>query len=136
MRSRDKGRFTTTERTRVIPSNPTRSVRSLGLRQFLTFNPPVSPILIIDRREYHPDGLFRPAASLNRSSRAIVYKAPKTPVGNYKFKGFSPTTTFREPSKVDVCQKRKTRREVLFAKGKGGGRVRKGKRNYLSNFHC
>lgn len=131
-----KSRFTTPERLRVTTANATQRVQTSMLGRLLTSRPSMAPILIEDRRTYHPDGLFRPPGSLNRSARQLVIAPIKSPAGKYKFKGFSPNTTFRDSSKVAVCHRRKTRREVLFAKGVGGGRVRKGKRNYLSNFHC
>lgn len=130
-----KSRFTTSGRMRVAPVNATPRVHPLSLSRLLSA-PPVAPILIEDRRTYHPDGLFRPPGSLTRAARQLVIGKPKSAAGRFKFKGFSPTVTFKEPSKVAVCHRRKTRREVLFAKGVGGGKVRKGKRNYLSQFSC
>lgn len=51
---------------------------------------------------------------------------------------FSPTpvVAFSTPSRVVVCVRRKRRREVLFARGVGGGRVRPGRRSGTSGISC
>ena len=43
---------------------------------------------------------------------------------------------FRVPSKVAICVRRKTRKEVIFAKGKGGKGTRRPKRNKWCDVHC
>lgn len=43
---------------------------------------------------------------------------------------------FAAPQGVKVCVQRKTRKEVMHAKGHAGGRVRKGRRTSLSNMRC
>lgn len=42
----------------------------------------------------------------------------------------------REPNVAALCVRRERRREVLFAKGKGGGRHRKPRRNENSDIQC
>lgn len=93
--------------------------------------------LLEDRRTYHPDGEFRSFVSQPRLSARIVAKKAKTYGGHYTF-GIhgSPAVGFSRPSRVAICVKRKTRREVIFAAGRGGAGNRKGKRTYSSKFHC
>lgn len=43
---------------------------------------------------------------------------------------------FHNPRATMICKRRNERREVLFAKGVGGGKVRKGKRNQWSSIVC
>lgn len=77
-----------------------------------------------DGREWHPEGKFRPAASIERSDRGI--RDVSVP--------YSRTTLgFAYPPGVAVCVRRKTRREVLFAhrkaRGKGGSARKRFNRN-------
>lgn len=74
---------------------------------------------IEDRRTYYP-GKFRPAGliSVGKRPRLIAKQNPA-------YKAPSQTkaiVAFAEPKKVAVCIRRKTRKEVLFATGKGGSR--------------
>lgn len=60
--------------------------------------------------------------------RARVQSRPKRIAGSpYKF---------LVPAKTLVCVRRKQRREVLFAKGRGGGRHRKPRYNSFSAWRC
>lgn len=81
-----------------------------------------------DRRLYKPDRGLAPPAALNRNASRIV--APK----------YSPpfAVRFADPRLVSICAKRKIRREVLFALGKGGkrGRLNKPRRNFWSRVSC
>ena len=142
--SRSKTRYTTTDTftngTRVATVNATPRVRPVVLPSLSTFNYPL--ILLEDRRTFHPDGQFRLPASRyrsdvrlvpkgsshargkSRSVRSVLYSAPPVPVG------------FARPDRVAICVRRKIRRQVIFASGVGGGKVRRGKRTYKSGFHC
>lgn len=129
--------YTTSTRPRVATVNATRSVRPVVLPSVFTF----SPILLEDRRTFHPDGQFRLPAGRFRSDTRLVIKGGS----NGKSKGSlrqvlynAPPSTvgFSRPDRVAICVRRKTRRQVIFAAGVGGGRVRRGKRTYKSGFHC
>ena len=93
--------------------------------------------LVEDRRTFHPDGLFRSPVAQPRSAARIVAKKAKTYGGHYTF-GIhgSSAVGFSRPGRVALCVKRKVRREVLLAIGRGGAGNRKGKRTYSSQFHC
>lgn len=43
---------------------------------------------------------------------------------------------FAAPNRVMVCVRRKERREVLMAQGRGGSRVRRPRRNRFSHIKC
>lgn len=81
-----------------------------------------------DRRLYHPNRIVRGAFSFRRPDSRLVDRSrsfrAKTVLG------------FAVPKRVAVCVRRKTRREVLLAKGRGGGRNRRPRRNEWSNVSC
>lgn len=138
MARRSRDRFTTDERARVTTANPTGTVRSNMLDRLLTFRPPVTPIIYDDRRAFHPDDPYRaPWASPRYSAQLVVKNGSKSkPLRSTKFYQAPPATVgFRRPDRVAFCVKRKTRREVLLALGRGG-RNKRGKRNYTSQFSC
>lgn len=43
---------------------------------------------------------------------------------------------FAAPQHIIRCIRRKQRRQIILAKGYGGGGKKRGKRNYWSNIHC
>lgn len=108
----------------LSPSLPARVISPL----------PSPPELVEDRRSYHPLGMFRPARSFGGlPSPVVIKKAPKARPGRFLPFGLS----FAQPDKVALCVRRKTRREVLFAKGKGGGgRRRRPRKNWFSKVSC
>lgn len=80
-----------------------------------------------DRRLYDPTRSVRAPFSFRRSDVRLVDKRPL----------WSATQlSFAVPKRVAICIRRKDRREVLFAKGVGGGRVRKPRRNAWSSIKC
>lgn len=88
---------------------------------------------IEDRRSFHPDAFFRSA--LDTEGRNVNPKARHKP-GPFSRIDFP---AFDTPSRqVAVCIRRKTRREVIFAKKKRGkgARARRRRRNYYSNIRC
>lgn len=102
-------------------------------------SPPKPLKLFEDRRTFHPDGKNRPLTAVNarprtviraeRSSEAISrpHAAPK----------LSPRLSVEPASKIAVCIRRKTRREVIFALNKTGKGARsKRTRNQWSNTSC
>lgn len=86
-----------------------------------------------DRRQYHPEDYYRPARSVTSEDRNVNVKTPA--------KKFSPALPFglqfAVPDRVAVCVRRKQRREVLFAKGRGGGgRRKRPHKNWHSKVSC
>lgn len=84
-----------------------------------------------DRRTWHPAGSTRPAGASSRNSRRIVQAKPVP--------GFFPprNVAFSVPRDVAICVRRKTRREVIFAKrkySKGAGASRR--RSWFSKVGC
>lgn len=94
--------------------------------------PPAPLRLIEDRRTYHPLGPDRPARQVSgHPSKPLQVKPSK------KFR-LPPQLGFSDPTRVVVCVRRKTRKEVLFALKKmgAGKRRRRPRRNWLSNIEC
>jgi len=87
-----------------------------------------------DRREFHP-GLTRPARAFRR--RAAQVDVPRKPIHRAKHLAASPITNlkFVDPSRVAVCIRRKQRREVILASGRGG-RTRKPRYSEYSDIKC
>lgn len=84
-----------------------------------------------DRREFHPEGNVRPARAFrNYAARSVLVTPPSSSMRKVS------RTSFAFPKAVPVCVRRKERREVLMALGKGGGRHSPPKRNWLSNISC
>lgn len=81
---------------------------------------------IEDRRTFHPEGEARSARSLSGAANHRLM----APLHHASFQ-----IGFEKPKQVLVCVRRKTRREVLFAKKKGNGGARK-RRNYYSGIKC
>lgn len=105
--------------------------------------PTVTPASMVfsdieDRRYFHPEQGFRPALSFSGKPHRIVVADPVRTVAPGKsikvYKQTRGTLTFAAPKKVLICHRRKTRREVLFAKrlGRGG----RGRRNWYSSISC
>lgn len=114
--------------------------------------PRLTPRIVLqpieDRRRHHPLGYVRPARQISghpvrplviggvparrpapgarRSEAAKVARAPS----------LSPTLRFDVPKRTIICVRRKRRREVIMATGKGGGRHRRPKRNYFTEVKC
>lgn len=124
--------------TRVAVDNASRRL-SFPVYRPLRFSPSFTPLFFMeDRRRYHPDGVFRNPVSVPRSSARLVVKGGKSYGGHYSYGGGYPNASigFLRPSGVAICAKRKARRQVIFALGRGGAGNRKGKRNYTSQFSC
>lgn len=97
-----------------------------------------------DRRTFHPLGRSRPArfstggpshVSLKDRSRNGRYKY-SDPFGASGTKAF---VAFQRPGAVAICVRRKTRKEVLFAKreaGRRGGFKRRFRRGPWSKISC
>lgn len=92
-----------------------------------------------DRRLYHPLGPARPARSLSGAPhRLIVPKARPQARSRSRLNINSVVhhIGFANPKKVLICIRRKMRREVLLAKGRGGGGHRRPRRSHYSNIVC
>lgn len=87
---------------------------------------------IADRRRFHPMGPLRPAGGLTRNSTRLKI-APAQKRGKLPSR-----ISFNIPKHVAVCVRRKIRKEVIFASGKGGkgGRKAPYRRNYWSDVRC
>lgn len=99
-----------------------------------------SPIYLLeDRRQYHPDGPYRSARGFTTSAPQLVAREPRSTGGN-TFRPYNAQTkaivAFSAPKRVAVCVRRKIRKEIMHAMGAAGGKVRKPKRNFMSNHRC
>lgn len=107
---------------------------------------PYSPPTNLDRRTYHPEGPNRPFLSVEGVVNTITTETTndRQPVRSKRSKrlAYSPKVKLvfdgvSGPSRPSVCQRREVRKEVLFAKGKGGSRhPRKVRRNETSKYGC
>lgn len=86
-----------------------------------------------DRRLFHPLGARAPAGASIRSARALGVAGMSTSSapGNIPL-GIG----FRDSSRVAICVRRRMRREVILAKGRGGGGHRPPRKGYWSDVWC
>lgn len=122
------------------------------LSVLLTPNPvyalPTQPLALIeDQRFFHPDGDNRPVMSIGNLPINRIEAAPNVDANRKSQRGFRPLSVRGSSSLVfgrDAvgnpavrCVRRQVRKEVLFAKGKGGSRKpRRVKRNRYSSIGC
>lgn len=96
------------------------------------------PVTNLDRRVFHPLGPFRPAVSRS-GRRASVTGSVKLDqrAKSRAFKNLSSVIKFQIPQSVMICVRRKSRRQVLFARKKtrAGSRGSKS-RNWFSSISC
>lgn len=97
-----------------------------------------SPVVLDDRRSFHPAGPMRPASSFRRADRRIVLKQSSkfAPLRNDTYADWR--IGFSVPKRVAICVRRKQRKEIIHAlklSGKGA-RARRHKRNYWSGVDC
>lgn len=100
--------------------------------------PPLDLRLYEDRRTYHPSA-FPPVGVIdNRAARRLVERLPVRPVSPYRDPFPSLRLGFAVPQRVALCVRRKTRREVIFAKGlrRAGSGARTRRRNEHSDVRC
>lgn len=93
---------------------------------------PVAALAVEDRRTYHPD-VYRPVRSTRVPRHRLIVPARAQKAAR-PARLFS--VGFRNPSELLVCVRRKVRREVLLAKGRGGGGHRRPRRNAYSDVRC
>lgn len=122
------------------------------LRNFIKKPKPYTPVLqptlhlpSFDLRRFHPDPITRPISEPRIASKlkvpsngaVSVSGSSRTAVGNRRAGTLPHQVAFSQPKQVSVCIRRKTRREVLFAKNrtlKGSGARRT--RNQWSGIKC
>jgi len=95
--------------------------------------PKVALRTIQDRRTWFPS-LFRPAASLGRRADTKLIVSPIRPTRSVS--RLPDKVAFDVPSRVLICVRRKVRKEVIHAIGKGGSGNRKPRRNDFSDVSC
>ena len=86
-----------------------------------------------DRRTWHPGSVptaWEPAKVIG--GRPARLRASRRP----SLLSPSPVVAFDVPERVAVCVRRKTRKEVIHAKGVAGGRVRRPSRSIYSSISC
>jgi len=131
-RSQSKARDHNTIATRSVRWNPIRASSLVRVS-------PVDLRIFEDRRTFHPAPAQRPALSFSSRSYGLkLYtNANKTgvkPGSSISLKnGLS--YAFKAPSGVLICVRRKMRRQVLLAKGRGGSN-RKGRKTAYSDVRC
>lgn len=86
-----------------------------------------------DRRRYHPEAFNAPLAAAPTSARRVVERviAPGYPGALHRTR-----LALHDPSHVSQCVRRQERREVLLAKGRGGGGNKAPKWTELSRKGC
>ena len=83
-----------------------------------------------DFRTFHPDQVYRDPLLTSGLPATTKQTRPRT-------RSLVTQTTFDAPRDVAICVRRKSRREVIFAKRKAGAGARaRRRRNYWSNVKC
>jgi hypothetical protein len=123
------------------------------LRKFITKPKPYTPVFTeplhlpsFDNRTFHPSPITRTIAEPRSASRlkipepgrAVSVSGSSRPaVGNRRISSLPAQVAFSQPKQVSVCIRRKTRREVLFAKQRTGrGAKSRRTRNQWSDVKC
>lgn len=122
------------------PSTHYKPVRAITVARYRgPLVSPISPVLqrrpnmalnlIEDRRRWHPERWGRPLLGTVRSATRVVVKPSVGPALTSHLK-------FADPRRVIICIRRKIRREVLLALGKGGGGNKSPRRKPSSEVSC
>ena len=106
------------------------------------FSPEIQLTEVEDRRTWNPE-VTSPARSISKTRHRlkVVNRQPSKNADKFaNLRNVSQTkavVAFRTPAKVAICIRRKIRKEVLFATGKGG-RVgqKRPRRNAYSSISC
>jgi len=128
-KSKRGGRGFTTSTTTNRYSSPSARPTAVRLSPIPIQNIPLNPIS--DRRIFNP----MRTVTLPNPNRA----ATRVVVDNYGKSIRAQTKAplrFAIPHKVDLCVRRKTRKQVIHAKGIAGTRTRKPRRNFWSDIKC
>lgn len=148
-----RGYYPTRVRRDVFTSSLTPSFDSFMRRSMFSpalptpiINTPRDPVydtFIEDHREFRPDVVERAFSVRGSPAKSTVRFAAPTRVRARAaaIKAFSPSIpaghrVFSAPKYVDVCIRRKRRKEVLHALNKVGRGTRPPKRNALSDIRC
>lgn len=128
-----------------------------SLDDLLTPFPSPSPLILEDRRTWHPEGDYRPSESLFRADHHVVEVFPADEPAVRPGRSQRPSTVrqirpntrsrprmrgkprfkYQHPKGVAVCVRRHQRKEVLFAlKRTGKGARARRRRNYQSEVSC
>lgn len=96
-----------------------------------------------DRRLFTPDPIQDVAPSSFRNTVASIGPARPARTGQVTSRHLAnnlmspkPIEAFKRPEFTPVCVRRKQRREVLLALGRGGGGKRRPRRNSTSDIRC
>lgn len=123
-RRRHRGDSHTVERDVIYPSSSLTQLLAPAPSRFVD---------VEDRRTYHPLGFFRPALNTYGGRAGPVVVTPQKSRAN---PFIANSLKFPNPN-VMICVRRKTRREVLFAKKRTGKGARSPKRkNWFSKIGC
>lgn len=93
-----------------------------------------SPHPVEDLRTWHPERFNRPALKFSGNPASVVIGRTRS-VGR-KTGWPSHAVRFQDPNQVLTCVRRKTRREVLLALGRGGKNHARPKFSWRSKIHC
>lgn len=98
---------------------------------------PLPPVEVEDRRREVVEVSPIPRTRGGHRSKIVPASVARTHKGS-RSRAFSMFNqmAFEQPRQVLVCVRRKTRREVILAKGKGGGKHRSPRRGPWSSIHC
>lgn len=122
--------------TRVTNVDPNLRLRG-GLLDLLS-PPPLR--FVQDDRTWNPNASpYEPSRTLfGNPGRVTVYPTRQKPVNGRPADLYWPSTEigYHKPDQVVTCVRRQQRREVLHAKGKAGGKVRRNPRSPKSNVRC
>lgn len=91
---------------------------------------------------WSPEPILDDLPRTSRGVASIRAAQPARRKGRHKVSAFRVSMTprahmaFKAPKFVAICVRRKIRREVLLALGRGGGGKRRPRRNAYSNVRC
>lgn len=117
------------------PPRPYRRVpRNQPLRLSFSLTPIADKLVYGDRRLFYPDPLHRPAFSfIKNAARVQAVQNPR----KRQLSQTKAVLAFAKPSKVMLCVRRESRRQVLHAKGVAGSRgLRRPRFNEFSEISC
>ena len=131
-----RARRSSRNRAKPLRSLPVVRFRPRPVAPFRGYDATIGKLADLeDRRRFHPMRALRPAFSLPRGASRLVVREPK------RARALFPAQTraviaFANPRRVLICLRRKARREVLMALGKGGGGAKRPRRNEFSDVRC
>lgn len=121
-----RGKSGTSADTNVIASEPLTSLLDPLESAMPVEVSPFDLSLLEDGRQYHPEGVFRPPLSFDGYTDLEVPRA--VPGAAARPTALPVAVGFANPERVGICVRRRTRREVLFAKNfhrRGAGSARR-----------